>query len=250
MDLLRYLIRPYLLTRYQLHVLTGTGPSGKKGAQGVPKTVKPGWSRLKQAVWNCHVKQFHDASCSVASVVTCLNAIQSVKNGSSPRIHQQEILERVKTGHWKERMGPNGYNGRRGLPLPLLGRVVEDSLTVYRISVTAMDVVQVPQRGPNRPSVEEELKQRLRDFDVNGKGLIIAHFDQGTLIPTLNIPHISPVGAYDSKSEEVTLLDVDQDLKEPYKVPFTRFCKGLSCNYHHVFRAFGYGSGGYVYIEL
>ena len=250
MDLLRYLIRPYLHTRYRFHALTGSGAFEKEGARMVPKRINPQWNRLKQAVWHCHVKQFHDASCSVASVVSCLNAIRSLKNGSSPRIHQKEILEKVKTGHWKQRMSSNGYNGRRGLPLPLLGRVVQDSLAAYEIEASAVDVVQATKSGTDRPRIETTLKQRLRDFDMSGKGLIIAHFDQGTLFPTLNIPHISPVGAYDAKSEAVTLLDVDRDLNEPYKVPFKRFYKGISCDYHHVFRAFGYGSGGYVYIEL
>lgn len=249
-NLLRNLIRPYLYTRYSLHRLTGTGAFGSDRAQGVASTAPPEWNRLKQAVWRYHVKQFHDSSCSVASVVSCLNAIRSLRENATPRIRQADILDQVNTGHWKERMSDNGYRGRRGLPLPLLGEVVRDSLAAYRISVKLIDVVQLPKKMPDRSPIRETLKQRLRDFERNGKGLVIAHFDQGALVPTLNIPHISPVGAYDVKNDRVTLLDVDPEQEAPYQVSFNRFCNGLSCDYHHVFQAFGYGSGGYVYIAI
>jgi hypothetical protein len=248
MNLLRHLIRPYLFARHRYHDLTRTGSFGKDGAQRVQKQINPEWNALKQALWRYHIKQFHDSSCSVASVVSCLNAIRSLKNNVEQPIRQKEILDKVKTGHWKQRMSANGYRGRRGLPLPLLGRVVEESLAAYDVNVKFVDVVQVPKNAPS--SILSTLKHRLGDFDHHGNGLIIAHFDQGTLMPTLNIPHISPVGAYDARSGSVTMLDVDMDMTTPYQVSFKRFCKGLSCNYHHMFKPFGYGSGGYVYIEI
>ena len=58
------------------------------------------------------------------------------------------------------------------------------------------------------------------------------------------------MGAYDSTSEQVTMLDVDPEQLKPYQVSFDAFYKGLACDYHHVFEAFGYGSGGYVYIHI
>ena len=60
-------------------------------------------------------------------------------------------------------------------------------------------------------------------------------------MPTLNIPHISPVGAYDSAAGRVTMLDVDPEQKNPYAVDFDTFYQGLSCDYHHVLEAYGYG---------
>jgi hypothetical protein len=136
------------------------------------------------------------------------------------------------------------------LPLPLLRQVVKDSIAAYQLTVLAVDVVRTPKNTPPRSPIQTKLKKRLRDFDRHGKGLIITHFDQGVFVPTLNIPHISPVGAYDSVSDRVTLLDVDPEQEKPYQVDFETFYKGLSCDYHHVFEAFGYGSGGYVYIRI
>jgi hypothetical protein len=186
----------------------------------------------------------------VATVVACISAIRSVKTGDVTPVDQQEILERVTTGHWKARMSDGGYRGRRGLPLPLLGRVVRDSLAAYGLERTVVEVVQTPKHAPPGSPVRRTLKNRLRDFDRSGDGLIIAHFDQGAFVPTLNIPHISPVGAYDAGTDRVTILDVDPEQAAPYELGFTTFYAGLSADYHHLLEPFGYGSGGYVYIRL
>lgn len=249
MNLLRNLIRPYLYTRYCFHRMTGTGAFGGNRVQTVHAPAQPQWNPLKQAIWKYHVKQVHESSCSVATVVSCINAIRSLENSDAPPISQTDILDRVTTGHWKERMSDGGYHGRRGLPLPLLGQVVKDSIAAYGLKVRTVDVVQTPKNAPARSPVRANLRKCLRDFDRHGSGLIITHFDQGTLVPTLNIPHISPVGAYDEATERVTMLDVDPEQEDPYQVDFDTFYKGLSSDYHHVFQSFGYGSGGYVYIQ-
>ena len=206
MNLLRNLIRPYLYTRYGFHRMTGTGAFRLDRVRTIHTPAQPQWNPLKQAIWRYHVKQFHDSSCSVASVVSCINAIRSIENKDIHPISQTDILDRVTTGHWKERMSDDGYRGRRGLPLPLLGQVVKDSIAAYDLKVRTVDIVQTPKNAPAKSSVRARLKKRLRDFDRHGKGLIITHFDQGTLVPTLNIPHISPVGAYDSATQRVTCL--------------------------------------------
>jgi hypothetical protein len=250
MSLLRNLIRPYFYTRYGFHRLTGTGAFRDGHVSYVQTDPRPQWNPLKRALWDAHVKQLLESSCSVAAVVTCINAIGATQNGNSGTASQTDILDRVTTGHWKQRMSNNGYRGRRGLPLPLLGQVIEESLKVYGIKFQAVEAVQTPKNIPRQSLVRTTLKKRLHDFDRYGNGLIVAHFDQGSLVPTLNIPHISPVGAYDSANGRVTMLDVDPEQERPYAVDFETFYKGLSCDYHHVLEAYGYGSGGYVYIRL
>ena len=250
MYLLRNLIRLYFYTRYGFHRITGTGAFKGDQAKYLNGDVQPQWNPLKQAIWKTHVKQFHKSSCSVASVVSCINAVRSLTDGAAAPVSQSDILDRVTTGHWKERMNAGGYRGRRGLPLPLLGRVVKDSFEAYGIRFQDVDVVQTPNNAPGRSPLKTTLKKRLRNFDRFGDGLIIAHFDQGSLLPTLNIPHISPVGAYDAVADRVTVLDVDPDQKTPYEVGFDTFYQGLSSDYHRLLSAFGYGSGGYVHVRL
>ncbi|BBO91459.1 phytochelatin synthase [Desulfosarcina ovata] len=250
MNLLRHLVRPYLYTRYGFHRLTASGSFRKGGVKYVDPSISPWWNPLKQAIWKHHVKQFHGSSCSVASVVACINALRSLgANGIRP-ITQAEILDQVPTGHWKQRMSSGGYHGRRGLPLPLLGQVIKDSIAIYGLTAGHVDIVPTPKNTPHQSPLRTLLKKRLIDFDRHGRGLLIAHFDQGSLIPTLNIPHISPVGAYDAKTDRVTMLDVDPDETRPYQVGFETFFNGLSTDYHHMFKMHGYGSGGYVYVAL
>jgi hypothetical protein len=250
MSLLRNLIRPYFYTRYGFHRLTGTGAFKTGRVRYVHAGARSWWNPLKRALWNAHVKQLQESSCSVASVVTCINAICAMQNGNCVTATQTGILDRVTTGHWKERMSDNGYRGRRGLPLPVLGRVIEESLNIYGLKYQSVEVVRTPKNLPRRSPVRTTLKKRLHEFDRHGNGLIVAHFDQGSLAPTLNIPHISPVGAYDAAIGRVTVLDVDPEQEHPYEVDFDTFYRGISCDYHHVLEAYGYGSGGYVYIRL
>lgn len=250
MNLLRHMMRLYFYTRYGYHRMTGTGAFSKGHVKYLYGNVQPTWNPLKQAIWKAHVKQFHASSCSVATVVTCINAVRALTNGNAAPVSQSAILDRVTTGHWKERMSDSGYRGRRGLPLPLLGKVIRDSLVAYGISFRDVDIVQTPLNGSRLSLVKKTLKQRLHDFDRLGDSLIVAHFDQGSLVPTLNIPHISPVGAYNAVTECVTVLDVDPDQKTPYEVAFDTFYNGLASDYHRVLLAYGYGSGGYVYISL
>lgn len=109
-------------------------------------------------------------------------------------ITQQEILEKVRTAHWKERMGSNGYKGRRGLPLEVLGQVVKASLDAYEINYHALEIVQARGEKDLSLAIRATLLSRLKQFETQGNCLIIAHFDQGSFLQELNIPHISPVG--------------------------------------------------------
>jgi len=250
MRLLRQLTRLYFYTRYGFHRATGTGAFRDGRPKYLDGGVQPQWNSLKQALWNSYVKQFHESSCSVAGVVSCINAVRSLANDGAAPVSQSEILDRVTTGHWKERMSEDGYRGRRGLPLPLLGEVVKESFEAYGIRFREVDVVRTPKNPSGRSSVKSTLKTRLRAFDRVGSGLIIAHFDQGSLVPALNIPHISPVGAYDAVADRVTVLDVDPDQPSPYEVDFDTFYRGLASDYHRVLAPFGYDGGGYVHVRL
>jgi hypothetical protein len=145
-------------------------------------------------------------------------------------------------------MRPEGHNGRRGLPLGLLGEIVAASLAAYGIRPKAMDVV--PALSEGAAAIKRRLRNRLRRFEDRGDCLLLVHFNQGALVPALSIPHISPVGGYDGATDRVTLLDVDPDQPAPYSVTFERFYQALACQYLGLLRPFGYDRGGYVFVQL
>lgn len=249
MNFRRIIIHAFFYGLYFFHKTTGTGAFGRSEAEYINNTVKTG-SPLKAALFKHHVKQYHEASCSVATVVTVVNAIREIQEGNIVPISQMDILEKVRTGNWKERMSEKGDNGKRGLPLPLLGEIVKSSLDAYGIRYERIEITGAPENRLQKEKIITALKSRLSDFETKGDCLIIAHFDQGSFLRTLNIPHISPVGGFDISNGDVVILDVDPEQKKPYKISFDTFCKGILSNYHNLLRPFGFKSGGYIYIKL
>jgi hypothetical protein len=250
MKIIFLVMRSVLYLRYFFHRLSATGAFGRYPARY--ETIMPDiqGNPVKAGLYRHHVKQFHESSCSVASVACVVNTLLENQGRLPARpVTQQDLLNRVTAAHWKQRMGPNGYRGRRGLPLPVLGQVVTASLHAFDIAHQGVDVVPAT-RDPEKTTVFlRTLRIRLERFERTGNGIIIAHFDQGSLVPDLNIPHISPVGGFNPDTGEVTLLDVDTSQPGPYTVPFHRFFRAISTNYLHLFNLFGDGRGGYVYIR-
>jgi len=251
MNLFRFcIVRTYLTIRYFLHWATRTGSFGPEQARYI--TSSPGLSKgqsLQAALFRHHVKQYHESSCSVASVVCVVNVLRERYGCPGPTVTQQAILDKVRTAHWKERMGPDGYNGRRGLPLAVLRHVVQDSLVAYGVPFKKVEMIQAA-LDPGRARVGRQIFGHLNTFQLRDNCLIIAHFDQGAFIKELNIPHISPVGGFDPSTGFVTILDVDPDQHLAYDIPFDRFYKGIATRYAGVFRPFGYDRGGVVIVHL
>ncbi len=248
MQIYRQMIHPMLYVLYLFRKLTGTGPFGPDTARYISESTQAGENLLKSALWKHYVKQFHGSSCSVASVVCVVNALRDIK-GKPSQITQMQILNDVSAGNWKKRMSPEGDNGRRGLPLKLLGKIVKASLDTYQIPCQHVAIVEAKKDPGDSEVLKADLWKRLQEFE-DGTGVIIAHFDQGVYVKALNIPHNSPVGGFDAKTGKVIILDVDSFQEHPYEISFDTFYSGLSSDYHHLFRAFGYTGGGYVFIRL
>lgn len=250
MNFRRIIIHTYFYIPYFFHKITATGAFGRPEAEYINGSEQTGGNPLKAALLKHHVKQYHEASCSVATIVSVVNALREDQFANQTPVSQADILEKVRTAHWKERMSDKGHDGRRGLPLELLGEIVKRSLDEYGIKYKTVETVEALKNSGESEKIVKELRNRLLDFETNGNCLIIAHFDQGAFLRTLNIPHISPVGGYDPETGDVTILDVDPQQEKPYKITFDTFCKGLFSNYHNILRPFGYKSGGYVFIKL
>lgn len=244
------IVRTYLSIRYFFHLVTRTGCFGPDQARHI--TSSPGLAkgqRLQAALFRHHVKQYHESSCSVASVVGVVNVLRERCGCPGPTVTQQAILEKVRTAHWKERMGPDGYEGRRGLPLAILATVVQDSLGAYGVPFKKVEMLQGALKQ-GRIKARQQILGHLKNFQFLDNCIIIAHFDQGSFIKEMNIPHISPVGGFDPSTGFVTILDVDPDQKFAYRIPFNKFYKGIATGYAGVFRPFGYDRGGVVVIHL
>ena len=250
MFLYHYTMRGFLIFRYFVHRLSHTCGFGPGPAVRFdPAAADASGPSLRAGLFRHHIKQFHESSCSVASVASAVNALLERRHPQrAGLITQKDLLETVREAHWKERMEPGGYQGKRGLPLAVLARVTRASLAAYGIPAR-VEVVHAP-GGRQARQAKRDLITHLLDFQVRDKSIIIAHFDQGSFLPELNIPHISPVGGFNPVSGEVTVLDVDWSQPRPYKISLERFYNGISTRYWGFFTPFGYGRGGYVRIIL
>jgi hypothetical protein len=250
MNLLRTLIHAYLYLPYCYQKLSGTGPFGDEGATYISPSISANGNDLKKALIHHFVRQYHEASCSVASIVTVVNALRDRESEQLPPITQMDILDRVKVGHWKERMSEKGHNGRRGVPLPLLGEIVKGSLQAYGLH-HRVETIEADLHPGRAEKIKATLLRHLTEFETKGSCLLIAHFNQGAYIPSLGIPHISPVGGFDPRTGQVTLLDVDESqLGGAYGIGFATFYRGMAGTYNPIFRHLGYKSGGYVLVKL
>lgn len=250
--LLKWLIRPYMILQYHVGKTMQTGSFGKDGGRYIKTPYQPSGNFIKDGLHRNHVKQFSESSCSVASIASVINTLleRAGRSEKDSPVTQQDLLDNVRAAHWKERMSPGGHKGKRGLPLSSLGRVVRAGLDTYSIPYKSLEIVKCYQDRTRAKALKRELKSRLNRFEKKGDCVLIAHFDQGSFLPELHIPHISPVGAFDSAGDSVTVLDVDTTQQHPYQISFDVFYKGLSHNYNFMFRRYGYGEGGYIFIQL
>lgn len=251
MSYLRWIIRPYLFMKYLFQKNTKTGSFGGSAGEYVQTEYVETGNPVKDGLRRHHVKQFHESSCSVASVVSVINTLLDIqRSGKFSPVTQHELLNTVRAAHWKERMSSGGYKGRRGLPLDVLEAVVRGSLDVYGIAYRSVEKHQTFKDRISARRNKIRLFQDLDRFEKQGDVILIAHFDQGSFLPEYHIPHISPVGGFDPGTCQVTVLDVDTTQPYPYRVSLDTFYKGISYDYNLIFKHYGYGAGGYILIRL
>ena len=169
MNLRRILIRAYLYGPYGFRKITGTGAFGHNRAEYVHGLIQTDGNPLKAGLLKHHVKQFHESSCSVATVVSAINDVRDEQSDKPVPISQKDILDRVKTAHWKERMSAEGYKGKRGLPLPVLGEAVQSSLDAYGLEYKAFETVQAEKNPARSKKIKDALLKRLHDFEKRGE---------------------------------------------------------------------------------
>ena len=189
--------------------------------------------------------QATESSCSVASVACIINAMAGE---NAPRVaNQMDLLETIRAGRWKERLSPEGWQGRRGLPLEVLGEVIPAALSYHGIEAA----VKLSPFYPREAMAIRLGRARtiLNYFASNPGTFLIAHFDQGAFLPVLTIPHISPVAHWDPERETVVMLDVDPDQPIPYEISLSRFVHGISSHYGGLLKPYGYSHGGIVTIH-
>lgn len=244
--LFRHMLRSLLRLRVLCLKILKRGPHGEP-ARFLPSEelngLKADDNRFQRLLANRQA-QATESSCSVAAVACLINAMG---NTSTPRVkNQMDLLETIRRGRWKERLSPEGWQGRRGLPLDVLGDVVPAALRYHDIEAEVEVIAFYPHEA--EATRIQRAREILDRFAADPGTFLIAHFDQGAFLPVLTIPHISPVGRWNPDTETVIMLDVDPDQPIPYEVSLPRFAAGIASDYGGLLRPYGYSHGGLVVV--
>lgn len=183
--------------------------------------------------------QNNSLSCSVAAVAMVLNAIartQEDLRASDANFQQAKLIDDVKAVNRKERVTGSGWESRVGLTLSELEEVVSAALETYGINGWKTSLRSFKDATPKSLN---ELRTILEANEASADDYVILHFLQDRLTSDPGGPyaHISPIGAYDTVSGRVLLLDVDREYYGPYWVSLERLLIALCAQTP----AFGHG---------
>jgi hypothetical protein len=195
-----------------------------------------------------YLRQLNPYSCSVASVAIVLNTILARLNKirTFTPIDQEQLLLKVPTANWRERVSMAGFHGKHGLSITALGMVVEAALKAFKIPYKKVNTIPIHGKLKNLEKEKARLFSLLMKICTEPNLYIIAHFTQGVYTGDWFGGHISPVGSFDPETRRVLILDVDEHTDSPYWVPFDLFFDGLMGES----KTIGPKRGGYVSITI
>ena len=72
-----------------------------------------------------------------------------------------------------------------------------------------------------------ELRNILSQNEQSGRDVVLVYFNQGVLTGDWDGPHVSPIGAFDSDTHRVLVLDVDRADYVPYWSSDTKLLQAM-----------------------
>jgi hypothetical protein len=198
----------------------------KFGPDAVPIIEQNAYLRASPApdYWKLsvfYVPQFTSSACSVASVVMAVNFARGLPaRAEEPVVTQTALLEAVGDEAWTHK----GAEGGDGVTFAEFVAVLEDSLQSYGIKDYELEVMR-----PSDASAASlaEVRRALAANETSKDDLILMYFNQGVLTGDWDGPHISPIGAYDQRAQQVLIMDVDREWYIPYWSPDEKLLEAM-----------------------
>ena len=181
----------------------------------------PSWTYWKVSPY--YLAQRNESSCSLASVTMLVNAARNNHTliADQPLATQDNLLTLVKDKTWEEGVKVDG----NGVTLDQMKAFVPKALEAYGVHNFTLQVIHtLDSSGENAL----KLHKALLDMEKNGQLFIIANFNQKFISGTMSVGHFAPLGAYDSKTKRVLIMDPDRILFEPYWVPEKLFLESMA----------------------
>ena len=161
------------------------------------------------------------SACSIASATMVLNGIRAPERltSSIELFTQDSVLQRTGDAKWTRAVGRMGG----GTTLEELRGYLSASLEKLNLRGWQVEVL----HADGTPEFARKLHALLVENEKSDRSFIIANFLQNELTgdPEGAVGHLAPVGAFDSKSRKVLVLDPDRDYYEPYWVGEAAFLR-------------------------
>lgn len=197
----------------------------KFGPYAVPITKQTAFLRFTHAFDYWKFSQFYlpqqtSSACGLASTAMALNFLRGIPKFSDDKlITQPALLDTVFTGDWGKKVAEGGD----GLKFHELVMLVKKGLKAYHLDNYTVKVI----RPSNDPKGLALIKRVLAANERSSHDLVLVYFNQGVLTSDWDGPHISPIGAYDSRRNQVLIMDIDREWYPPYWSPVEKLHEAL-----------------------
>jgi len=162
-----------------------------------------------------YVPQISRSSCSLAAVTMLLNALLPLPaRADQSLVSQSALLETLKTKaqrageDWATKTADDGS-----------GVTFADFRDYVRVSLKAYDLdaeVETFEPSDRSKATLRRLRSLLSRNERSGDDIALIYYNQGVVTGDWDGPHLSPIGAYDTRRRRVLIMDVDRQWYVPY----------------------------------
>jgi hypothetical protein len=170
-----------------------------------------------------YLGQQDDVSCSLASLTMLVNAARRSRplRSDEPLVTQPSLRARAASPTWEHGLASGGP----GVTLDQLGQLATQSLQVFGVTPTRVEVTHVTEASP---AALEQLRTTLRANESSDHDWLLLNFWAASYVGTGTYGHIAPVAAYDAETRRVLVLDPDREWYEPYWLPDEIALQGMA----------------------
>ena len=191
-------------------------PKPKLGPEAIPITVDRAYLKTAPAddYWTLsafYVPQRTSSDCSAAAAVMAVNALRGLPERADMAIvSEDKLLKDVADKKWSSEVVEDGP----GVTFDGFATYLGESFKAEGVSVGPVKAIHLATADDTALA---RLRAALAQNESSGAGdVMLVYFNQGVVTGDWNGPHISPIGAYDAKTDRVLIMDVDRDWYVPY----------------------------------
>lgn len=200
----------------------------KYGSKAVPLSRDQTYLKKSEApdFWAMspfYIAQRTGSSCSTASIATAVNGLRDsyALTSDDTLVTEESVLERSKSKAWRKSVSKGG----RGVSLGDLRGYVEATLIGYGLKDYIVEAKIMENASPESVAA---FRKVLKENEASKNNAIVINFLQSVLTEDADVGHVSPLGAFDEKTDRVLVMDVDREWYEPYWVSVEDVVKSMA----------------------